>query len=139
MLRRISSDGNQLSEAFTETFYPNASSIESANTIEIRAGADMKGLDFRIARQRLFRIRGRVMRHANGAASGGPRRSQSNGPNWGTRPLGRTTITRQTEPVRVAWFVARVLQGFALIQRRCPGSGEKDREFESTPGRAGFA
>jgi Carboxypeptidase regulatory-like domain len=54
-------DGNQVFEPFSETFYPDADAVESAGTFEVRAGMEAKGVDFLVKRQRLFQIRGRVI------------------------------------------------------------------------------
>jgi hypothetical protein len=55
------SDGNKILEAFAEAFYPDVASADFAVPIEIRAGADLQGLDFRVRRTALFHIRGRVI------------------------------------------------------------------------------
>jgi protocatechuate 3,4-dioxygenase beta subunit len=48
-------------EPFAEVYYPNGVSPEFAVPIDVRAGADLRGMDFRLQRQPFFRIRGRVI------------------------------------------------------------------------------
>lgn len=54
-------DGVQSREPFAEIFYPNGVSPEFAVPIDVRAGADLHGMDFRLERQPFLRIRGRVI------------------------------------------------------------------------------
>jgi protocatechuate 3,4-dioxygenase beta subunit len=55
------SDGNKILETFAEAFYPDTPSADFAVPIEIRAGADLQSLDFRVRHTALFHIRGRVI------------------------------------------------------------------------------
>jgi hypothetical protein len=48
-------------EPFAQIYYPNGASPEFAVPIDVRAGADLLGMDFRLQRQPLFRIQGLVV------------------------------------------------------------------------------
>jgi hypothetical protein len=54
-------DGNRSLVPLAELLYPTAATLESAAPIDIRAGADLHGIDFRLERQKLLRIEGRVI------------------------------------------------------------------------------
>lgn len=47
-------------EAFVTTFYPGVTDASSAVTVQLSAGAVMRGIDLRMRKQRAFRVRGRV-------------------------------------------------------------------------------
>jgi protocatechuate 3,4-dioxygenase beta subunit len=54
-------DAVSIMEPFAPLYYPNGAAPETAVAIEVRAGSDLQGMDFRLQRQRLFRIQGRVI------------------------------------------------------------------------------
>lgn len=59
--------GNQVIEpGYVQTYYPGTSDSSQAGSVEIRAGTEAGGIDFRLIRQDLFRIRGRVIDSGTG-------------------------------------------------------------------------
>jgi hypothetical protein len=48
-------------EAFTETFYPNAVDRASSVPIDLKPGSEFRGLEFRLRKERVFRIRGKIV------------------------------------------------------------------------------
>jgi hypothetical protein len=64
----ITSVGNRYLESFSALFYPAALTGDTASPIDIRAGADLQGVDFRLQRQKLLNIRGRVIDSQTGLA-----------------------------------------------------------------------
>jgi hypothetical protein len=57
-------------QTFGELFYPAAASVDAAVPIDVLAGADILGMDFRLPRQNLLRIRGRVIDAQTGRSPG---------------------------------------------------------------------
>jgi hypothetical protein len=51
----------QPGEAYVTTYYPGVLDATSAAAIEVTAGGETKGIDFRIRSARVFRIRGKVV------------------------------------------------------------------------------
>jgi hypothetical protein len=57
---------NGFQESYTSTFYPGVADVKAANTIEVQPGIELSGIDLRVARQQLYRIRGRVIDSTTG-------------------------------------------------------------------------
>jgi len=129
-------DGNQVIEPFAATFYPNSTSAESATLLGIPPGADLKGIDFRVQRQRLFRIRGRVIDTRTGQPPAGASIAIS-GERFGTSPwpdhYNRATGTFELKNLRPGTY--KVL---AILSDADP---VKARQYPDTgvPQPAGFA
>src|SRR5206468_12690994 len=51
---------------YPRTFYPGTTDISGATEIEIQPGGELNGIDFRLAPQPVYRIRGRVIDSATG-------------------------------------------------------------------------
>lgn len=60
---------NEIRNFYTSRYYPGAADIAFASTIDIRPGADMRGIDFTLARQEGVRVIGRIIDGATGQAS----------------------------------------------------------------------
>ncbi len=56
-----SDNPNEILENYSYTFFPGNSEIEKAVAIDVRAGAELDGIDFPLADSRLYRIRARVV------------------------------------------------------------------------------
>lgn len=48
-------------ETLVATYYPNALDLSSATPIDITPGSDMRGIDIRLQKARVFRVRGKVI------------------------------------------------------------------------------
>jgi hypothetical protein len=55
-------------DSYVPFFYPGVTDSVQAAPLEVRAGGDLHGVDFRLARMRTVRVRGRII-----GSSGGPR------------------------------------------------------------------
>ncbi len=58
MLESVQGGGD--SEGYAPTYYPGASTPESATSIEVTAGAQLRGMDIRLAKTKTVHIRGRL-------------------------------------------------------------------------------
>jgi 5-hydroxyisourate hydrolase-like protein (transthyretin family) len=58
---------NEFSTSVSTAYYPNARQLEKAVSIDIQPGAEVTGIDFILAPQRLYTIRGRFIEAATGA------------------------------------------------------------------------
>ncbi len=52
---------SKVKEAYPSIFYPNAPDISSAAPLEVTAGADLRGMDFRMRKIRAFRVGGKLI------------------------------------------------------------------------------
>jgi 5-hydroxyisourate hydrolase-like protein (transthyretin family) len=52
---------NEFEEASAHAYYPGVSDSSASTTIDVPAGTDLGGIDFRLGRQQVFRLRGRVV------------------------------------------------------------------------------
>jgi hypothetical protein len=57
-------------EAYVTTYYPNALEAPQAAPIEVTAGIDLRGIEIRMRKARVFRIAGRAV-HSSGASTSG--------------------------------------------------------------------
>jgi hypothetical protein len=55
------SDYQIIEPGYMLTFYPGTTDASAASVVEVPAGAELSTIDFRLLRQQLFRIRGRVI------------------------------------------------------------------------------
>src|SRR6202043_3283986 len=54
-------------EGYVTTYFPNAIDAAAAAPIEIAAGAELRGIEIRLRKARVFRIRGKVVNTLTGA------------------------------------------------------------------------
>ncbi len=54
--------------AYLRTFYPGATEASTAVIVQVIAGEDMRGIDIRMRKSPVFRIRGKILDTANGTA-----------------------------------------------------------------------
>lgn len=52
---------NEVQDVYASTFYPNATDISLATILDVRAGNEISGIDLSIGRQKVYRIRGRIL------------------------------------------------------------------------------
>ena len=52
---------NEVQDSYVSTYYPGVTDIGQAAVLEVRPADEQTGVDFKIARQQLYRIRGRVI------------------------------------------------------------------------------
>jgi hypothetical protein len=57
---------SETGEAYGLTYYPQATQIDSAQPVHLRAGSELPGIDFRLRPGRLYRVRGRVLDERTG-------------------------------------------------------------------------
>ncbi len=62
--------GEPRREGYTTTFYPGAGDPTGAAPLELSAGAEMRGIDLRLLKRSVFRIRGKVEVAATGLSTG---------------------------------------------------------------------
>ena len=53
-------------EGFIPTYYPNAADPSTASAVEVGPGAEVRGIDIRLRKTRVFRVSGKVMNAATG-------------------------------------------------------------------------
>lgn len=54
-------------EGFIPTYYPNAADVSSASPVEVGPGAEVRGIDLRLRKARVFRVSGKVISAATGS------------------------------------------------------------------------
>src|SRR5438093_10674790 len=74
---RFPSDNEVIEPGYVLTWYPGTADESSAAPIELQPGAELSTVDFRLTRQPLFRIRGRVFDARTGQAPRNPNVSAS--------------------------------------------------------------
>jgi hypothetical protein len=57
---------NGFQESYSSTFYPGVPDVNAASTIEVQPGIELSGIDLRVTRQQLYKIRGRVIDSTTG-------------------------------------------------------------------------
>lgn len=60
-LAGVGDSPNGIAESYAITYYPGVPDVKEASIIEVRPGVELSAIDFSIPRQRLFRIRGRLI------------------------------------------------------------------------------
>lgn len=59
-MERPGVSGNTPQESYAPTYYPGGSAPESAAPVEVTAGAQLRGMDFRLQKTRAVRVRGHI-------------------------------------------------------------------------------
>jgi len=57
---------SEVRESYAPRFYPGVADVREAGVIDVHSGADIRGMDLTIARQPVFRVRGRIIDSSNG-------------------------------------------------------------------------
>src|SRR5215471_14451237 len=57
-------------ESYVTTYFSNTADPAAAVPVEIAAGAEVRGIEVRLRKSRVFHIRGRVVNTANGTPAG---------------------------------------------------------------------
>jgi len=58
----------KLTESYITTYYPSVSGVTGATAVEVTAGVEVRGLEIRLRRARIFRIRGKAVNTLTGGS-----------------------------------------------------------------------
>jgi hypothetical protein len=112
-------DAAARAEGNITTYYPNGGDIQSAAPLNITAGSELRGIDIRMRKGRMFHIRGKVVNGATGAPAGGvvlraqPKQDLMAGGTILTQLSGATTQARAQDGV---FELRNLVPGTYLIQ-----------------------
>src|SRR6202011_1002761 len=53
-------------EGFIPTYYPNAADAASSSPVDVGPGAEVRGIDMRLRKARVFKVEGRILNVATG-------------------------------------------------------------------------